>query len=70
MTSEIGDDAITAWVQAVREQQRQAECATQRDDLIEALGHACRTAIRLRDTAHYGRAHQRINELLDELVGL
>lgn len=71
MTSEIGDDAVQAWIVQVREQQRiKAERAANRDDLIEALGHANASAIRLRGTVHHGQAHARINELLDELVGL
>jgi hypothetical protein len=72
MTSEIGDDAVQAWIEQYRDEQQRAEAQhlANRDDLIEALGHACESAKRLRDTVYYGQAHARVNELLDQLVGL
>lgn len=67
----MATDDVSAWVEAVREEQRRKEAATDsRDELVEALQHACATAVRLRGTAYYDSAHKRINEILDELVGL
>lgn len=40
-----------------------------REELIEQLNHANRTAIRLRDTVYHERTHRFINELLDTIVG-
>jgi archaeosine-15-forming tRNA-guanine transglycosylase len=72
MTGEIGEDDIARWVAAVQEQQRRndATVLVDRDEHIEALGHATISARRLRGTVYYANAHARINELLDELVGL
>lgn len=78
MTSEIGDDAIQAWVEAVREQQRRVDKqrVADRNELAEALHHACQTAKRcpyVIGTSDYpsrwDNAHIHVNYLLDELVG-
>ena len=41
-----------------------------REELLEQIAHANATAIRLRGTVYYDRAHKFINELLDTIVGL
>lgn len=82
VTSEIGDDAIQAWVEAVREQQRRNENAhpddmpPSRAELREALHHACAAAKKqpyvLGTVAYPSRwdnAHAHIDRLLDELYG-
>lgn len=41
-----------------------------RAELVEQINHANATAIRLRGTVYYDRAHKFLNELLDTIVGL
>lgn len=41
----------------------------ERRALVEALRVACAAAKRVRGTSYYARAHEHINELLDQLVG-
>lgn len=75
----MATDDVSAWVEAVREEQRRKEAASEpdRDELIEALHHANIAAKRqphvLGTAAHPSRwdnAHAHVDRLLDELVGL
>lgn len=63
------DDAVAAWVETVRAEQRRTKADDDRAELIEALGHAVAAAKRMHGTPHYARAHAAIDTLLDGLVG-
>lgn len=68
----MADDPVSAWLETVQAEQRRADAEhkASRDELTEALAYACASAVRLRGTVYYESAHRRINEILDELVGL